>query len=346
MGPDKYNNYNNLAMFKLLVDTREKLGIPDMIREKFGDNDVLKELIIKSLDAGDYQILQDDKPIAIIERKTLNDLSASMGDDRRNNINNLLLERHINNCDLYYLIEGPAFPSGNKKFSRKPYKMLESYIFRLMAKYKINIIKSKNPEHTSHIITKLFNKYYDVHMEDSENILKHMEDSQNILKHMEDSQNILNNMEDSDGTMDNSSDINSEMVVAGGTDITLLPNNISLRCLDDDAKIVCKMWMSIKSINTERAINKMAKYSIVEYLEMSQKENSGIKLPSYTQCIMLSRIPGISLNSAKVIMKYCESLLLFNNTDNSLLRYQITPKTKLSNNKIIMIKKYINFKLD
>lgn len=343
-------------MFKLIVDTRERLGIPNMIQKQFGENDVLKELIIKSLDTGDYQILQDDKIIAIIERKTLNDLSASMGDDRRNNINNLLLERHINNCDLYYLIEGPAFPSSNRKFSRKPYKMLESYIFRLMIKYKISIIQSKNPEHTSHIINKLFNKYYDVYMEDSQNILNNIEISNDNIKIssdnieissgiMENSQNILNNMEISNDNIKMSSD---NIEISGGMNknsIILLPNNINLRSLDDNAKIVCKMWMSIRGVNTEIAINRMVKYSIIEYLEISQEDNSVIMLPSYTQCIMLSRIPGLSLNSAKIIIKHCKSLLLFNNTDNSLLKYQITPKTKLSNNKIIKIKKYINFKL-
>ena len=413
-------------MFKLLVDTREKKGIPELIQEKFGDNDILKELQICSLNSGDYQILCDNKIIAIIERKTLNDLSASMGDDRRNNINNLLLERKLYNCDLYYLIEGPAFPSLNKKFSRKPYKYLESYILKLQVKYKISIIKSKNPEYTANYIIKLFNKYHDVYIENiqlNEQLAYFDKNNNNSITSsispaaLNNSNNSItssispaipnnsnnsitssispavpNNLDNSitssispavPNNLDNSitsfispaalnnsnnsitssispavpnilynpvtssnnsncfnnsdNSITSSDNSVGSNDYYIdLPEYNNINMLDDNSKIVCKMWMSIRGINVDKAIQRMVNFSIIQYINNNN-------VPNYTQCLMLSRIPRLSLNTAKIIMKHCKSLNNFYNTDNNLLRYQITQKSKLSINMIKKIKNYISF---
>jgi len=309
-------------MFRLLVDTREKLGIPENIKKLFGLSDVLRELEITTLESGDYQIYQGDKLIAIIERKTLNDLSASMG-ERRNNLNNLLLERQNTNCDLYYLIEGPQFPSQYKTFSRKPYKMLESYLFTLHVKYKVMILYSKNAEHTCQQIIKLYNKYYDKYLE----YLEHQQLENNNSENSENSESIIEGSNDSEDT---------EKIIQLN-----IPNIPTLKILDEDGKQVCKMWMSIRGINTERAIDRAMNYSIIEYI----KSNSN-NLPIFTQCIMLSRIHRLSLNAAKIIIKESGNLVKFNETDNKCLRYQITSKTKLSMNMIKKIKKYINYKIE
>ena len=83
-------------MIKLVIDNRETKLI-----ELFDKNNIS---IIKNLEIGDILIINEEKPIIIIERKTLSDLSASIKDGRYKE-QKIRLIHNYKNCKKIYLIE-------------------------------------------------------------------------------------------------------------------------------------------------------------------------------------------------------------------------------------------------
>jgi ERCC4-type nuclease len=107
----------------------------------------------KQMDVGDYTVSyargDSEMILAVIERKTLNDYAASMTDGRSENITGLLRMREITGCKIYYLIEGTANPSMNKRCARKEYKCILASIRHLQIKHNISIIDAKNKRATA-----------------------------------------------------------------------------------------------------------------------------------------------------------------------------------------------------
>lgn len=149
-------------MFSLVIDNRERalffhidIAIKNFKYEKM------------QLNTGDYLILQNNKIIkACIERKTYNDFAASFRDGRyKSELANMIKLREETNCQLFFIIEGNAFPAKNSKFSRIPYACILGAINKLMLYHNIFIIQTKNEEHTAQklneLLTSLQNIYID-----------------------------------------------------------------------------------------------------------------------------------------------------------------------------------------
>ena len=145
-------------MFSLIIDNRERALFSHI------ENNIKSFHYEKmQLNTGDYLIVEsnhkDNKKIrACIERKTYKDLASSFRDGRyKSELNNMINMRKETNCQLFFIIEGAAFPSQNSKFSRIPYSCILGAINKLMIRDNIFIIQTKNEAHTAQKLNELLN---------------------------------------------------------------------------------------------------------------------------------------------------------------------------------------------
>lgn len=144
---------------RLIIDDREQQVIP-FFKEDYKEIEI--EIEVKRINIGDYAIYQDDTLLFIIERKSWKDLSASMRDGRKENINKLLLARQETGCKIIYLIEGKARYPANKKIARIPYKNLQSHLDHLIIRDDVYIIYSNTPEDTSNRLIEFMVNYMSI----------------------------------------------------------------------------------------------------------------------------------------------------------------------------------------
>ena len=143
----------------LIIDTRERAVIP------FLDTEIKKfKYIQKQINTGDYLICsQFDSNLKIhacIERKTYVDFAASFRDGRYTaGIEKMKKLRSETGCQLYFFIEGTAFPSITRKFSRIPYTCILGAINKLMVKHNIFIIQTEYEQHTAKRLNDLLITY-------------------------------------------------------------------------------------------------------------------------------------------------------------------------------------------
>lgn len=131
-------------VLKLIIDDRERAIIP------FFKNEYENiEIEVKRIQIGDYVIMQGDKILFCIERKSLTDLSASIKDGRTKNVDKLIALREQTGCKVLYLIESQKIRyKSSKRFARIPFKNLQSKIDHLIMRDNIFIIHSTNEEDT------------------------------------------------------------------------------------------------------------------------------------------------------------------------------------------------------
>lgn len=143
----------------ILVDYRERKVFDALSL----NSDIKKGLLnyeIKNLNYGDYNILNDNKVLAVFERKTWKDLSATIKDKQRSeNIEKLKFCREETNCDVYYIVEGNFRFSDNRKIGGIEFHKLEMKLISLMVNFGIYVVQSANEAHTIDKIIK-FAKYY------------------------------------------------------------------------------------------------------------------------------------------------------------------------------------------
>jgi ERCC4-type nuclease len=113
-------------------------------------------LKIERITVGDFAFIYKGRIIAVIERKTLADLAASIKDGRMNNHAKLSHASALTNCCIIYIIEGPQFPHLAKKFGRIPFKALQGKIDSLRFRHNSKIIWTKNCDHTANRLRGLF----------------------------------------------------------------------------------------------------------------------------------------------------------------------------------------------
>ncbi|NBQ44255.1 MAG: hypothetical protein EBU23_17800, partial [Mycobacteriaceae bacterium] len=77
---------------------------------------------------------------ACIERKTLADFAASFKDGRHANLQKMRDLRARTGCQLYYIVEGPAFPSPGRRFARIPYASILAAITHMMVRDSIMVV--------------------------------------------------------------------------------------------------------------------------------------------------------------------------------------------------------------
>ena len=129
----------------LIIDNREKSLIKLL-------NENNEKYILFNLDIGDIQYKINDELIYIIERKTVDDLGASINDGRYKEQKVRLLSNNKNN--IYYIIEGDI--NECKTLSKK--SILGSVI-NMIFRDNIKIIYSKNIKQTLEIILQIKRKY-------------------------------------------------------------------------------------------------------------------------------------------------------------------------------------------
>jgi ERCC4-type nuclease len=148
-------------MYSLLIDHRERAIFPFLDME-------VKGFIYdqRQLNTGDFLIIKKNKKndnfciMACIERKTYNDFASSFRDGRyKSELNKMLQLRRETGCKLFFIIEGTAFPSQGRIFSRIPYSCILGAINKLMIVNNIFIIQTENEKHTAAKLNELLNTY-------------------------------------------------------------------------------------------------------------------------------------------------------------------------------------------
>ncbi|QII88581.1 pEP364R [African swine fever virus] len=149
-------------MYFLVADHREHHVIPflktdfhHMHQNPIQKNQALLE--IKQLFTGDYLICKSPSTIlACIERKTYKDFAASLKDGRYKNRQKMLSLREQTNCQLYFFVEGPAFPNPQKKINHVAYASIITAMTHLMVRDHMFVIQTKNEAHSSQKLVQLF----------------------------------------------------------------------------------------------------------------------------------------------------------------------------------------------
>ena len=114
---------------------------------------------VENLTIGDFVIYNDDKTQSIIvERKTLDDLSASITDNRYKEQSSRLQEVKSENVTIMYIIEGIS--KTNKK--GVPYSTLLSAMQSMCIKHGFFVMRSKSTEETCDILNILCKKINEI----------------------------------------------------------------------------------------------------------------------------------------------------------------------------------------
>lgn len=101
---------------KLYIDNREPKQIISLIQNLNNNSNKQFEIIVTSLDLGDYIIEKNDEKVIIFERKSLADLESSIKDGRYDEQSYRLSNFSIHNHNIIYLIEGSTLNYRNKSF--------------------------------------------------------------------------------------------------------------------------------------------------------------------------------------------------------------------------------------
>jgi hypothetical protein len=134
----------------LIADARERNVIP------FLDEALANHLfVVKQVTTADYLICRQGAAgappavLAAVERKTLEDFAASFKDGRHANVQKLRALRAATGCQLYYFIEGPAFPSPSRRFARIPFSSILAAATKLMVRDGVFVVQTENEAHTA-----------------------------------------------------------------------------------------------------------------------------------------------------------------------------------------------------
>ena len=160
---------------------------------------------IERINIGDIALCYNDKIICIIERKTWNDLSSSIRDGRKDNVNKLLFLRNKIGCKIFYFIEGNIDPKPNSRFNRIAYKNLRSHLDHLIFRDDIHIIHIKSTELLIERIIEMMNNYITIKEFSFKNI---DENNKNVLSNLDNFENnnlinLDNNNENENNNLDN-----------------------------------------------------------------------------------------------------------------------------------------------
>jgi ERCC4-type nuclease len=133
----------------LLVDDRERVVVPHL--------GALKERMkVTRLLRGDYSLVRGGEVLAVIERKSLKDYGASIRDHRMENKYGLVeVKEACRVCQVYFLIEGPAFPKPDTEYGGVVWENIESSIFHLMTQFGVQIMRSRDEEDSARMLMKL-----------------------------------------------------------------------------------------------------------------------------------------------------------------------------------------------
>jgi ERCC4-type nuclease len=334
-------------MITILIDDREKDVYPYFNELKNTFKDIQFEK--RRLYTADYVITYKEKILAVIERKTWCDLSASFKDGRIKNIEKLKNTRLETNCHIVYVIEGDLCPKSTKKFSNIATKSLRAHLDHLLFRDNVHIIHTKN----------LYNTAFRI-MEFSQNITT----IKNYIKELD----VI--MSNSELKLDDSTSDSEKNNLYNGSDEKAL---VLTHQPPKEENIIYNMWCSFPGITTKTAtlfidagftisdflLHKISKeqIAVLRYPSGSTISNRATKLlrvankdPKNNKYYvkLLSCIPLISKNTAEKLLNSSEvngrfTRLLKNKiSPEQIATIQKTAKTKIGKKASENIKKYLS----
>lgn len=136
---------------EVFVDYREKF-----IKEYFEKNKEYDKIVsIKNLEIGDIVIHINDKPIILIERKTIKDLAGSIQDGRLREQKYRIASSKFPHNKIIYLIEGDI---DDKVFGRIDKKTLQGSMINTMFRDDYKVYRTKDAMETVYFLSRLINK--------------------------------------------------------------------------------------------------------------------------------------------------------------------------------------------
>lgn len=136
----------------IIADKRERDVMPHLHAAMAG------RVVEHQINTGDFLLCRATsgvaglqiETVAIFERKTIADFVSSFNDGRYENRKKMMERRAGTGCQLYFIVEGPAFCSPSWKIGRNTtYKSIMSAMISLPLACGIGIIQTKNPQHTA-----------------------------------------------------------------------------------------------------------------------------------------------------------------------------------------------------
>jgi len=309
---------------KIIVDDRESKVIP-FFKDEYQDI----EIEVKRIQIGDYVIMQDEKVLFVIERKTWCDLSTSIKDGRTKNVDKLISLREQTGCKILYLIEGKARNSPTKRFARIPFKSLQSHLDHLMVRNNVFIVHSNNEEDTVARLIEFCNNYLTLNITGGD-------------------KEIFTNKDE-------------EVVVDA---IKILTTTIK----KTDLQIIYNLWSQIPNITTKTASLFIDKYHISDLFlgNISKEDISTMKYPNGTiigkraakiiavkdndnianykhYCNILAELPMITKKTAaKILLDVTfNDLLRGELSEETIANIQKTPAVKVGKTAAANIYKYL-----
>jgi ERCC4-type nuclease len=145
----------------LVVDTQEGAVIP-FVESGLKDH----AHVVKQITTGDYLICRKKRGaggptiLACIERKTHQDFSASFKDGRYEKVlKSMRALRDRTGCQLYFFVEGPAFPSPDRRFARIPFSSILSAMTKLQVRDGIHVVVTEDESHTARRLADFLRAY-------------------------------------------------------------------------------------------------------------------------------------------------------------------------------------------
>ena len=241
---------------KLYIDNREPKQIINLINSYNNNAKEQFEIIIKSLDLGDYLIENEDKTLILFERKSIADLEASIKDGRYSEQSYRLNEYAIANHNIIYLIEGSIINYKNKYFVNSLYSSLLTLNY-----FKgFSVLNSINTIETAEIIYRFTNKLLREKSKNGYyiNDIKQNEDTE--IQENNNTKNTLDNIERSDENNEK-----NDYVYA-------LKTSKKSNVTKDNINII--MLMQIPNVNVVSATAIIEKYKTLrELIETLEKDN-------------------------------------------------------------------------
>jgi len=354
-------------MFSLIVDNRERSLFSYIDKEiKIFNYEKMQ------LNTGDYLIMFDNKMVkACIERKTYTDFAASFRDGRyKSELANMKKMRDETGCQLFFIIEGNAFPALTSKFSRVPYPCILGAINKLMLRDNVFIIQTKNEEHTAKKLNELLTTMKIIYEDELK--LNKLGGAPNTKCNVAETNNKDVNPKDDNPKDDNPKD---DYIIIDNIDENIKDNlsedntlkiNLTKRHIKSDEDICMAAWSNLDGISLEFSKILISKFSIYELImgnisiaeignlktSFGRKINNSaynslihIHNKSVINCaLMISAIVGITKEYAKKILTVITIDDMCNKLPNELANTLIDGK-KIGIKKIENIKKLLHFKL-
>lgn len=351
----------SLADIVLVIDHRENQIYPHLPIEATEINYVKKQLTV-----GDYALVNNktQQILAVFERKTLNDFGASFKDGRYLNKEKMIQIRKETGCRLFYIIEGCAFPQPQQTFARIPYNRIEGAITHLMMRDNIMIIQTQNTHHTVVKLVRFIKSTLELlNKPDNELVIK--SDYSTLIPSEESTDTDSPQCSKDGGTESKINPVDDKEFLKSLDVFDSLTRNVKRSDID----VVRTMWAAFKGLSVVSADALITKISIMDVVRGNITEqqirslktasgrsltktviNSLIKMSKGDPVVeknLLSRIPGISLNTAKEILETRTLKFLLSLEEGVISIVKVGKSQRnLGMKKAAAIIKYFSFKVD